>query len=750
MRNRSRFLQLLMRCSPPVLGVLAVAVLYAGLFALDFAYGADLRVFGVSDAATQQMVFSRYGAMIVRHQLRLLLVFVGLGLGIGTVLQLLIMLWESTGSWPKWHHQSSAETPLRLPPTPWPLSRRLLVSVGAGLLLHLYLMTRGIEQRPSLYSETLYDHGGILQSLMLQLTNGPSRWLIPTGAAIALLFLLLGPILSARGRRAVADLWLSRRRALLVGLTLVVVSVGVLVLINRPSTAPATATNAPRSSAQPPSILLIAVDSLRADRIYDDSRGRRVAPAIFDLAQRSVRFESAHVSVPRTFPSFVTLLTARYPHRHGIRTMFPSLKERSQVPVALPQLLQDAGYQTAVLSDFCGEIFSRINLGFQSVQVPPFDAKTIVLQRSLTVHKNLLPYITGTILGPANLRLGQRVFPELRALAELSDPQLLASRAKEQLQQFKQQGAPFFMTVFFSTAHFPYAAQGPYYRRFTDPKYRGPFRYHKPPLLEGTTPADIAQAQALYDGAVAASDAGVNTLLTGLRELGLADNTIVVLLADHGENLYDEAGRGMGHGDHLEGDASLRVPLLIYDPVHKFAPHAVPGLVRDLDVVPTLLQLAGVQNKPADTARLQLDGTSLMPLLTGQKSTLDLRSLAETELWFTAAGPGFADDQRLPYPDVTATTDIAPDDDIAVAERYRELVTVAKHRALRTDRYKLIYRPTRQGPRYSLFDVQTDPRELHDLSSEQPTLLAQLQGELFKLLSSDPSVEVQSGFILPR
>jgi arylsulfatase A-like enzyme len=99
---------------------------------------------------------------------------------------------------------------------------------------------------------------------------------------------------------------------------------------------------------------------------------------------------------------------------------------------------------------------------------------------------------------------------------------------------------------------------------------------------------------------------------------------------------------------------------------------------------------------------------------------------------------------------VTATTDIAPDDDIAVAERYRELVTVAKHRALRTDRYKLIYRPTRQGPRYSLFDVQTDPRELHDLSSEQPTLLAQLQSELFKLLSSDPSVEVQSGFILPR
>ncbi len=141
----------------------------------------------------------------------------------------------------------------------------------------------------------------------------------------------------------------------------------------------------------------------------------------------------------------------------------------------------------------------------------------------------------------------------------------------------------------------------------------------------------------------------------------------------------------------------MRVPVVIHDPVHRFPAHGVHGLTRDIDLLPTLLTLLG---QPMSGAlRSQLDGVDLAPLLKGERDTLGLSSLAETELWFTPSGPGFAFDQRLPYPDVTSTTDISPDDDIAVTERYRDLVTVAKHRALRTDRYKIIYRPTRNGPR---------------------------------------------------
>jgi arylsulfatase A-like enzyme len=408
------------------------------------------------------------------------------------------------------------------------------------------------------------------------------------------------------------------------------------------------------------------------------------------------------------------------------------------VPPALPRLLHPAGYLSSVLSDFCGEVFSRIDLGYDRTQVPGFDARTIVFQRSLTVHKNILPYA----LGP----LGPRLFPELGSLAELADAQQLAGQALTELADLQRRGSPFFMTVFFSSAHFPYAAPAPYYRRYTDPNYRGPFRYNKPPLSEPQSSADLAQVNALYDGAVAATDDGVRQLLEGLGRLGLAEKTIVILLADHGENLYDEPQRGMGHGEHLEGDNALRVPLLLYDPVHHFPAHHVPGLVRDIDVLPTLLDILEL---PPATAG-ELDGVSLRPLLEGRQTSLGLSAFHETELWFTPSGPGFAEGQRLPYPAVTATTVIDDHDDIALTDRYAELVTVAKHRALRSERWKIIYRPTREGPRYSLYDVQADPRELHDVAATEPAVLATMQAALFRLVAQDPHVVIEHGYILPR
>lgn len=739
---------------PWLAGVLSVVLAYCLLFGIDFLFGVDLRVFGVYDADTERFALSRYGRDIVWHQLGVLAAYASLGLVVGLLTAVVLTLWERTGILPHRRRVNSAMTPVELPPTPWSASRRAALSLVLALFVHGVFLARALRLRPALFAEGLYDRGGFSRRWMMAVSHGPVLPILLTASLVLLLFLCLAPVLSPRGHRFLGSLrqapW-PRRLALLAGtLGLFAVLLAARYALRGPPTAqdpaparPVRAVHHAPQVATRPSVLLIAIDSLRADRLTGDARSRALLPTLNSLADRSVAFDSARVTVPRTFPSLVTLLTGRYPHRHGIRTMFPTLQQRSKVPPALPAMLRQAGYRTTVLSDFCGEIFSRIDLGFERALVPAFDARTIVIQRALTLHKNLLPYF----VGDTGRVLSHTWFPELDSLAEFADAQQLADQSVALLSQAQKSGQPFFMTVFFSSAHFPYAAPDPYYRRHTEASYQGPFRYHKPPLSEPQSEADIAQVRGLYDGALSAADDGVRRLLSGLARLGLSQSTIVVVLADHGENLYDAPGRGMGHGDHLEGDPSLHVPLVIYDPVHAFPAHHVPGIVRDIDVVPTLLALLGV---PPPTDAPPLDGVSLLPLLRGENDRLGLSSFHETELWFTASGPGFEPEKRLPYPAVTSTTTVDAQDDIALSERFSELVTVAKHRALRTEDWKLIYRPTRSGPRFSLYDMHSDLEEQHDVASRRPEVLSVLRESLFQIVAGDGSVVIENGFILPR
>src|SRR5262249_5475081 len=114
-----------------------------------------------------------------------------------------------------------------------------------------------------------------------------------------------------------------------------------------------------KSSAAPMNILILAADSLRNDRL-----DARIAPNLAGLAARGTRLERAYVSVPRTFRSWVTILTGRHDHHHGVRSMFPTWEERAKDFDALPSRLARAGFTTAVVSDYAGDIFGRIDLGF--------------------------------------------------------------------------------------------------------------------------------------------------------------------------------------------------------------------------------------------------------------------------------------------------------------------------------------------------------------------------------------------------
>jgi arylsulfatase A-like enzyme len=656
------------------------------------------------------MILDRYGPQIIRDQLRILGTYVAIGAFFGG-------LGSAAGLW--WD-RALGHTPSA--------RRRLLRGLAAALLGHAYLFVRSVVHYPQLYSEAFYDRGGFRRSAMIWLTDHLTAWILDVMLVLVVAAVLGLPLVWLRGRR-LALRWIRSLRGVKVARWPAAAAVVVLLA----TVGIAARRHSYEHASHKPNVLVLAVDSLRADRVFSPDADKRF-PALAKLAADGVRFREAHVTVPRTFPSFVTLLTGRYPHHHGIRHMFPSAAARAAIGPALPATLRDAGYRTAVISDYAGEIFSRTPMGFSKVDVPYFDMKTIVALRALQMHANVLPYATS--------ELGRRLFPAVDAMPELSDPARLAKRAIAEMERSGDQ--PFFLTVFFSAAHFPYASPDPYYRRYTASEYGGPYRYQKPPLAPApASEADRVQIRALYDGAVAATDAAIGRILRRLEADGLADDTIVILLADHGENLYDYDDRGMGHGDHLRGSAADHVPWVWLDRRHHLQSHDVPGIVRDVDFVPTLAGLLGV-SAPAH------DGVDLGPLLRGERQTLGLTAYQETELWFTGNGPGFSPDERLPYPTITGVTDLAPDDDVYLRPEWQDMVIVGKHRALRTDHWKLLYRPTRGGVLWSLYDLAHDPDERTDVLAAHREVAATLRQKLTAWMLEDRRMTLRGEFLVPR
>lgn len=670
------------------IGAIAGVLLFVVLFAIELGR-TNIQFMGTSDADAVKTIVGTYQGRIVGQQLLLLalaLVVGGLSGAIGG--------WYSTLT----NRQQTRRGAFAF-------------GVAAAIFVHAYFGLRSLSHYPALYVESLFEGGGAARWLMIAMTKvwTPLRVDLVFGALV-----LLAVVVVTEEKQL--KRWAPR--VVVVGIAALAIGWGWR--------------RAPRfAKTDKPHVFLIAVDSLRADRVFSE-RTAKDFPAMAALAKKAVRLREDFVTVPRTFSSFVTLLSGRFPQHHGIRHMFPRPEARAAVGPTLATALRQAGYRTLAVSDYAGEIFTRTALGFQTIDAPYFDIRTIVDQRSLAGHPNLLPYATSALLEP--------LFPSVNALPERSDPSLLVQKALRQLDR-QPRDQPLFLTLFFSTAHFPYAAPAPFYRRFADPAYDGPFRFSKLPLVETKDDADIRQIRALYDGAVAATDDALGTFVKELDQRGLLANSVIVLLADHGEELYDVKQNGMGHGDHLEGAHANHVPLLILDGRGKLAPRDVDAMVRDVDVAPTLAALLGLPPLPAD-------GVDLGPLLRGEKPDLGLFSYSETELWLTASGPGFPAENRLPYPGVTGVTELLPDGDIVLQTKWEPLVIAGKHRVLRTPEWKLVYRPTATGAKWSLYDRKADPEEQRDVKAERPLLFPLLQKQLAAWIALDGSEE-RGGYYLP-
>jgi arylsulfatase A-like enzyme/tetratricopeptide (TPR) repeat protein len=370
------------------------------------------------------------------------------------------------------------------------------------------------------------------------------------------------------------------------------------------------------------SVLLITVDTLRADRLSCYGARSVRTPAMDALAAQGTRFENVLAQVPTTPPSHAVILTGTYPMYNGVRG-FTSGALPKGVGV-LAEAFQRHGYDTAAF------------------------VSSAVLESSWGFGRGFKEYDDRFTV--RRVEIGNPAAIERRA--EETVDRLLAW-----LQARLQSGtaaAPFFVWLHLYDPHAPYDPPEP---------FRTQYAGHR------------------YDGEIAYADSQLARLFDYLRDNRLYDQTLIVLMSDHGESLGE-------HGEDEHGffiyESTLRVPLIFKLPSGMGTPHVDRRLVGSIDVAPTLLDLLHMQ----DPLGRQFQGTSLAAEILGKGTASERPVYSETY-----------------YP--------------------RDSFGWSELRGITTERFKYIL-----APRPELYDLRSDPQESHNVHTERASLAAALRDQL--------------------
>ncbi len=625
---------------------------------------------------------------------------------------------------------------------------RLPVAARAFLVtlaIHAWCTLRLVKTRPYFLNEAELGHW------YFRIVDFPEA-IRPAGMFI--LFTLL-PLLFG----AAALIWHLRRHGRRGWLAASCLAALALLGIGIPSSAggpskPAT----PAASAETPNILIIGSDSLRGDRLgcaghrparNDGPAAAGVSPVIDALAARSIRFERCFTAIASTIESGVQLMTSQYPHSHGIRQMYPDRQtvlaaQKRTVPLA--RMLRERGYDTAAIGDWCAGYYEVMPLGFQDISVSSFDNFRIYMSQAVVMAHFVVPLYFDN-------PLGYRLFPQIQSFAQFVTPKVVTDRVERRLERMARDGTPFFWHVFYSCNHLPYRSNEPYVGMFADPSYRGPNKngvdFDIDSFIGGTDleskwkalpPNEVAQIRALYDGCTRQFDDCVGRILATLERTGLSRNTIVVITADHGDDLY-EPGVTLGHGLTFNGALQAnRVPFIMHVP--GTPPRVIPETIRLIDAAPTLAELAGIPASPT------WQGRSFAGWLRGVESPEHRPFYGETGFPFIQFSVPGIERPKLPPMDEMTYIDEDYNYQFVLKPEYRERLVAAKQRCLATRDWKLVCTPTARGTRhFGLFHLAADPHGGHDLAAARPEVLAPMRAALERWM--DLGIETPVSAIFP-
>lgn len=403
-----------------------------------------------------------------------------------------------------------------------------------------------------------------------------------------------------------------------------------------------------------PNLVLVSIDTLRADHLTAYGYERSTSPEISRLASEGILFEQAFSQSPKTATSHMSLFTGVYPPAHRVANWGERQVRRlsDDVPT-LATLLTRAGYRTEAHTEG-GNVSARLG----------FDQGFEVYQE----HRGAEPVFAG------------------------------ASRALDRFVRHDVGArAPFFLFIHTFEVHDPYVPPVEFADRFVEPSYSGDIVGSQGELeslagggnywarnrvywnrVDRNDPADIQHLKDLYDAEILFVDSQFAAFRQHLRRLDLEDETIVVVLSDHGEEFLE-------HGGFLHNalfQEILHVPLIFRFPANLglASGRRIQSVVRLVDVVPTLLE---VLELPAPE---HIQGESLLPLVEGDE---------------TLARPVFS-----------------------------QWLAGGRIVALRDGEWKYI----RVKRKEQLFDLSSDPNESVDLLSARQEVLARLQARVDEII----------------
>lgn len=409
----------------------------------------------------------------------------------------------------------------------------------------------------------------------------------------------------------------------------------------------------------PQGIILISLDTLRADHLGAYGYHRNTSPSIDALAEESVVFENAVVQSPWTLPSHMSIMTSLYPSFHGL-TDKDTFSPLSDEYVTLAELLKKGGYKTAAFTDGG---FVSAKFGFDRGFDTYYDQGGGI--------KAILP------------------------------------KVKKWLDSLKSE--PFFLFIHCYDIHSPYNPPPPYNTMFHDFPYTGkiiPSNKTLTNLLNNRLDInsdDVNHIIAFYDGGIRYTDAVIGQFLSYLKGIDLFDQSLIIVTSDHGEEFYE-------HGSILHWQLyfkpDLHVPLIMHIPEFPKREIRIKKLVRSIDLLPTILDIAGLPNHN------QAQGRSIVPLIRGKESFL-------TRLWISISDL-FRKERKVSFAETKYY-------------KHRKFESPFKS-IIADDGYHMVFDQTSDS--IKLFNLNLDPDAKNNIANDHSGVTKRLLSQLERFFSS--------------